>query len=91
MDIYNVHISELTVGELLDILKSNSLVSDKIELSDKKYVYGLSGLAKILGCSRTHASNIKNSGILDDAIIQNGRKIIVDVELALSLFNKKYD
>ncbi|WP_409997335.1 DUF3853 family protein [Capnocytophaga leadbetteri] len=31
----------------------------------KKYVYGIKGLADILGCSKTHAQNIKNSGQLD--------------------------
>ena len=50
------------------------------------YEYGLKGLAKILGCSVSKASKIKSSGILDEAIIQNGRKIIIDSEKALELF-----
>lgn len=57
----------------------------------KKYVYGLKGLADILGCSKAHAQTIKSSGILDKAIIQNGRKIIVDAEMAITLFQKRYE
>ena len=63
----------------------------KEEPLQKKYVYGLKGLADILGCSKAHAQNVKNSGILDKAIIQNGRKIIVDAEMAITLFQKRYE
>lgn len=57
----------------------------------KKYVYGIKGLADILGCSKTHAQTIKNSGQLDKAIIQNGRKIIIDAQLAITLFQKRFN
>jgi len=57
--------------------------------SENKYEYGLKGLAKILGCSVSKASEIKSSGILDEAIIQNGNIIIIDKEKALQLFAKK--
>ena len=40
-------------------------------------------------CSVSKASEIKSSGILDEAIIQNGNIIIVDKEKALQLFAKK--
>jgi hypothetical protein len=56
---------------------------------ESKYEYGLKGLAKILGCSVSKASEIKSSGILDEAIIQNGNIIIIDKEKALQLFAKK--
>lgn len=72
---------KLTVGEFLEISKDLS--------SEKKYEYGLKGLAKILGCSVSKASEVKSSGILDEAIIQNGNIIIIDKEKALSLFGKK--
>ena len=70
----------LTVEEFLE-------VSKKIN-SEKKYEYGLKGLAKMLGCSISKASEIKSSGLLDDAIIQNGNIIIIDKEKALELFAK---
>ena len=72
---------QLTVGEFLEISKGLS--------SEKKYEYGLKGLAKILGCSVSKASEVKSSGILDEAIIQNGNIIIIDKEKALLLFGKK--
>ena len=53
---------------------------------EKTYEYGIKGLAKILGCSRSKAYQIKASGILDDAIIQNGKVIVIDVDKALQLF-----
>ena len=53
--------------------------------SEKKYVYGIDGIAEIFGCSRPTASRIKKSGRINAAIRQIGRKIVVDVELALSL------
>ncbi|MGU9939420.1 DUF3853 family protein [Empedobacter brevis] len=77
----NKLISELTVGEFLDL--TNNLPTKK------EYVYGLKGLAKILGCSRTKASVIKQSGILDDAISQNGKIIVIDKDKALKLFGNK--
>ena len=72
---------QLTVEDFLE-------VSKKVN-AEKKYEYGLKGLAKILGCSISKASEVKSSGILDDAIIQNGNIIIIDKELALRLFGNK--
>ena len=72
---------KLTVGEFLEISKGTT--------SDRKYEYGLKGLAKILGCSVSKASEVKSSGLLDEAIIQNGNIIIIDKEKALKLFGKK--
>lgn len=70
---------QLTVEEFLSLQQFNR--------SEKKYEYGLKGLAKILGCSRSKASELKSSGILDDAIIQNGNLIIIDIEKALQLLS----
>ncbi|GGP06724.1 hypothetical protein GCM10010992_27740 [Cloacibacterium rupense] len=72
---------KLTVEEFLEISK-------KVIQSDK-YEYGLKGIAKIFGCSVSKASEIKSSGILDDAIIQRGNIIIIDKQKALKLFAKK--
>lgn len=72
---------QLTVGEFIEISKDI--------LSQDKYEYGLKGIAKIFGCSVSKASEIKSSGILDDAIIQKGNIIIIDKEKALQLFAQK--
>lgn len=54
-----------------------------------KYVYGLKGIAELFDCSISTANRIKNSGIIDKATKQIGRKIIVDSEYALELINRK--
>lgn len=54
-----------------------------------KYVYGIDGIATIFGCKRGKAQQIKNSGVIDGAITQSGRKIIVDVEMALRLVRER--
>ena len=72
---------KLTVEEFLEVCKELS--------SEGKYEYGLKGLAKLLGCSVSKASEIKSSGILNNAIIQRGNIIIINKEKALKLFAKK--
>lgn len=77
----NTPIWQLTVAEFLEVSKNCT--------SEKKYEYGLKGLAKILGCSVSKASEVKSSGLLARAIIQNGNIIIIDKERALELFGKE--
>lgn len=57
--------------------------------TDKKYVYGINGIARLFGCSMPTANRIKKSGKISKAITQIGRKIIVDAELALELAGHK--
>lgn len=57
--------------------------------AEKKYVYGISGIAKLFCCCRATAHRIKKSGKIDSAIKQIGRKIIVDADLALELAGRK--
>ncbi len=53
--------------------------------SQKRYVQGYQGIATLFGCSKSTAQRIKKSGIIDDAITQVNRKILVDADLALQL------
>ena len=71
---------QLTVEEFLEV--------SKLINAEKKYEFGLKGLAKILGCSISKASEVKRSGLLDDAIVQNGKIIVIDKDKALQLFAK---
>ena len=93
MENFNKPLWQLTIGELVDILDSRQpKVANEIVEKDRnetKYVYGLSGLAKLLNCSKIHAGKLKSSGMFDEAIIQNGRKIIIDSEKALELFKNR--
>lgn len=78
----------LTLCTLRDI----QAIVDKQERSNKHYVYGIAGLAKLFGCSLPTAQRIKSSGEIDEAISQIGSIIIIDAEQALDLLkvSKKY-
>ena len=54
----------------------------------KRYVYGLKGIQELLGCSTTTAWRIKNKPWMRPAIMQVGRKIVIDVEEALKLIKE---
>lgn len=82
-------------GEQLAFLMSNlSLLTDKsinnkdAEAKPKHRVYGIKGIAEIFGCSIPTANRIKRSGVIDDAISQHKRTIVVDVDKALELAAK---
>lgn len=53
----------------------------------KRYVYGLKGICDLFGCAHSTAQHLKNN-VIAEAVSQNGRKIMVDVELALKLFQE---
>ncbi|UCA58481.1 DUF3853 family protein [Chryseobacterium rhizoplanae] len=72
---------KLTVEEFLEIIQNLNL--------ENRHEYGLKGLAKVLGCSVSKASEIKSSGMLDEAIIQKGKIIIIDKQKVLELFGRK--
>ena len=58
------------------------------ELLDKP-VWQMTGEELLFGCSLHTANRIKQSGKIDRAITQIGRKIIIDAELALELAGRK--
>jgi len=82
----------MMTGEQFAFLVSNmSLISNPSSKNNaeteksRHIVYGIKGLADIFGCSIPTANRIKRSGVIDDAISQIGRKIVVDVDKALEL------
>lgn len=77
---------DLTVGDLKELI--TNLVSKIKQIEEKRFVYGYKGLATLLNCSICAAKNLKLSGKIDEAIIQDGRKIIVDAQLAFKLLKK---
>lgn len=79
----------LTVEELKYLLED---IKNRVSAKEEKkvrYVYGISGIARIFNCSMRTAARIKRSGKIDAAIKQIGRKIIVDADLAIELANNK--
>ncbi len=90
----NTRIIDLTLGELLEAVENRvkDVIAgkpDKEATAEKHYVYGLKGLARLLGCSKTTASRIKTSGKIDKAITQIGALLIIDADLALKLAGDK--
>jgi len=81
-------IAMLTVGQLIELLNSER----KPEVFDlkksKRYVYGLRGIRTLFSVSHATAQRYKDT-IIKDAVSQNGRKLIIDADLALELFNQK--
>ena len=57
--------------------------------SEPELLGGIDGIATIFGCSHSTAQRIKNSGVIDGAISQVGRKIWVDKAEALRLAKTK--
>lgn len=73
---------QLTLKDLIEVLdrRYTKNSDDHIEL-----VTGMSGLAKLFGCSKATAQRIKSSGVIDAAISQIGRTFVVDTRKALTL------
>jgi len=87
----------MTAGQLADFLAANPAEAGKdtqpealAPTGSRRYVYGLKGIMELFGCSNVTAQRYKN-GIIAPAVRQNGRKIVVDVEQALELFNEAKD
>ena len=79
---------DYTGSEFVELLKMAQQKQPEAP-KEKRFVYGISGLALLFNCSKSTAINIKKSGMIDRAIKQYQRTIIVDAELALELFKSK--
>ena len=81
----------MTGEEFTLLLQNSEKVTAKVPaevVPEKHYEYGIEGLAKVFQCSIPTANRIKKSSVIDAAITQVERKIVVDVELALELAKK---
>ena len=76
--------------KLDELIRVTVRLAEAIEHSspERKLVYGISGLQEFLHCSASTAKRIKASGLLDPAISQVGKTIIIDAEKALELLRK---
>lgn len=86
----NTRIIDLTLGELLEAVENRvkqlqADTSTEPTKGDKNFVYGLKGLAKLLGCSKTTAARLKATGNYDEAITQIGALLIIDADKVLEI------
>ena len=76
----NTKLSELTVGELRDLVRA--VISESVHT--RHTVKGLSGLADLLGVSVSTVKRYRS--LLKPAIALRGRSMVVDADRALQLW-----
>lgn len=89
----NTPLAALTIGEFKNLLEGCLEKSANADNSGQKkttgrLVYGLHGIETLFGVSHKTAQMYKDT-FLAPAVKQNGRKIVVDADLALELFNER--
>lgn len=84
----STRIIDLTVGQLMDLLSAATVTKpEEPKTPERRFVYGIAGIAQLFNCSMTTANRIKASGRIDKAISQSGRIIVVDADQALKLYS----
>lgn len=78
---------ELFQGWVRELLVAANIAAPSEE-STKRYVYGIAGIASLFNVSYVTACKLKD-GILQPAVLQQGRKIMCDAELAIKIFRNK--
>ena len=85
----------LTLGVFFELLDQHLEASayganqrSDFPASTGRLVFGLKGIQELLGCSHKTAQYYKDH-VIQEAVRQNGRKIVTDAELALQLFNQR--
>jgi hypothetical protein len=88
----NTRVIDLTTGDLIDIIVDAlrpKQAAEKPSKRDENIVHGISGIANLLGCSKTMVHEYRKKGWIEPEIKQTGRKIVCDSTLALELFGKR--
>lgn len=83
----NTRIIDLTLGEVLDAIEERVRTTQQVQSQpeERRFVYGLKGLARLLGCSKTTAARLKASGNYDEAITQIGALLLIDADKVLEI------
>lgn len=81
---------QMTGAEFLELLQPSETKQTVLDTtsSEKRYVYGLSGLRQLIGCSHVTAQKIKDSGKLKGCFSQVGRKLVFDADDVLNALKK---
>ncbi len=86
-------IAQVTIGEFWELFEQRygkqALPSqDNDNRPTGRLVYGLRGIQDLFHCSHKQAQFYKDK-VIAEAVSQNGRKIVVDADRALQLFNER--
>lgn len=71
----------------IDAVKGNATDGVETPTDGARYVYGLRGIRELFGVSHATAQKYKDT-FLAPAVYQRGRKIVVDANRAIGLFNE---
>ena len=91
----NTPVWQLTVGELFEMFDSYfkpeqpqkpTLPND---WQPEDVVYGIAGIAKLLGVSKVTVHEFRKQGWIEPAIKQGSRRVLCNAPLALELFGKR--
>lgn len=85
----NTRLIDVTLGEFLEAIEDRLKEYQQPERSEKRFVYGLKGMAKLLGCSKTTAARLKASGDYDEAITQIGALLLIDKDEVLRIARER--
>ena len=88
-------LNTLTIREFVELLEmhlgkhaSDERIQLEPQVGHGRLVYGLKGIEDLFNCSHKTAQFYKDH-VINQAVSQNGRKIVVDADLALKLFAER--
>lgn len=91
----NARLSDMTIGEFRALLREElgriMTPAKDAGCTPKptgRLVYGLDGIRELFHCSHKQAQFYKDH-VIQEAVSQHGRKIVVDADKALELFNER--
>lgn len=81
---------QMTGAEFLKLLQPPGTKKTVLDTTSdgKRYVYGLSGLRQLIGCSHVTAQRVKDSGKITGCFSQVGRKLIFDADAVINALKK---
>lgn len=88
----NTYVRDITVGQLKAVLfgpapSGKEKAGAPPVIKPRRFIYGIRGIEEYFHVSHKTAQEYKNT-FLKPAVNQNGRKICVDADLAMQLFNE---
>ena len=90
----SMRVIDMTASQLAAFLSSalgggSAAGAEPVTAPAPTYVYGITGLARLLGCSDATAWRYKKSGRFDEAISQTGKTIVIDVKKVMEITSKR--
>ena len=86
----NTPVAIMTAGQLREYLGIQPLPikpKESVANPQRHYVFGINGIRKLFGVSAVTAIKYKNT-VIKKAVMQQGRTIVTDSDMALELFKE---